>query len=441
MPGNLASVDVNLPLRNKKRPAPGSTLVRMFQQLLHLALHPNAGMFAFAQAVSWATAALVVASMAYSLLALFASASFRAYTRRRLPVLTAESAPAVSLLKPVKGFDPAMMEAFRSHCRQAYPGRFEILFGASSEDDPAVPAIRQLMAEFEQVPIRLILCPLRLGTNGKLSNLIQMLPHAHHAHLLINDSDILVSPSYLTRVFEQFAIPTRPARPVGMVTALYRGRAHGSLGSILEALGISTDFMSGVLVSRIVERGIHFGLGSTLAVRRDALTSAGGLEALVDHLADDYEMGARIDHAGFEVRLATEVVETSIPAYSLAGYWSHQIRWARTVRDSRKWGYVGLLFTHLLPLALLNVLASGLSLTSLWLLSLAIFLRLGVAMQVGALAVRDHQVLPNLLLLPLRDLAGFAIWIGSFAGNTILWRGEKFILKNGRLFQPGTQQP
>jgi len=226
-----------------------------------------------------------------------------------------------------------------------------------------------------------------------------------------------------------------------MVTALYRGRAHGTLGSIFEALGISTDFMSGVLVSRIVERGIHFGLGSTLAVRRDALTSAGGLESLVDHLADDYEMGARIDHAGFEVRLATEVVETSIPAYSLAGYWSHQLRWARTVRDSRKWGYVGLLFTHLLPLALLNVLASGLSLTSLWLLSLAIFLRLGVAMQVGALAIRDHQVLPNLLMLPLRDLAGFAIWIGSFAGNTILWRGEKFILKNGRLFHPGTQQP
>jgi ceramide glucosyltransferase len=379
-----------------------------------------------AQAIAIATTVLTAASMVYCLLVLFAALSFRLYARKSLPSF----APAVTILKPVKGFDPGMYEAFRSHCQQTYAGEYEILFGASRADDPAVEAVHQLIAEFPAHTIKLIFCPERLGTNGKVSNLVQMLPHASHGYLLINDSDILVSPRYLTRVMAQFA---SPESKVGMVTALYRGRNHGTLGSILESLGIATDFQPGVLTSRIVERGMHFGLGSTLAVRREALMAAGGLEGLVDQLADDYEMGSRIDRAGYTVQLATEVVETSVPAYTLAGFLSHQLRWARTVRDSRRWGYLGLLFTHTLPLAAMNILATGTSLWSLWLFCLALFLRLGTAMQVGAGVLNDRQVLPNLWLLPLRDAAGFLIWIWAFAGNTIHWRGETFTLRHGQL--------
>ena len=376
------------------------------------------------------TTLLVVASMVYSVLALVAALSLRRYVSQsaKLP----PSASSVSILKPVKGFDSGMYEAFRSHCLQEYAGEYELIFGAGSNDDPAVEAVHRLMTEFPERKIRLVICPERLGTNGKVSNLIQMLPHAQHEFLLINDSDIRVSPKYLERVMRQFVAPAK--KPVGMVTALYRGKAHSwTLGSVLETLGIATDFMAGVVTARIVEGGIHFGLGSTLAVRREALAAAGGLEALVDQLADDYEMGARIVAAGYSIRLATEVVETSIPAYGLSGFVSHQLRWARTVRDSRKWGYVGLIFTHLLPLALANLIASGASLISIWLLGLAFFLRLGVAMQVGAGVLGDRQVLANLWLLPLRDVVGFAVWVWSFAGNTIVWRGERFVLKSGRL--------
>jgi len=376
------------------------------------------------------TTLLVVASMVYSVLALVAALSLRRYVSQsaKLP----PSASSVSILKPVKGFDSGMYEAFRSHCLQEYAGEYELIFGAGSNDDPAVEAVHRLMTEFPERRIRLVICPERLGTNGKVSNLIQMLPHAQHEFLLINDSDIRVSPKYLERVMRQFVAPAK--KPVGMVTALYRGKAHSwTLGSVLETLGIATDFMAGVVTARIVEGGIHFGLGSTLAVRREALAAAGGLEALVDQLADDYEMGARIVAAGYSIRLATEVVETSIPAYGLSGFVRHQLRWARTVRDSRKWGYVGLIFTHLLPLALANLIASGASLISIWLLGLAFFLRLGVAMQVGAGVLGDRQVLANLWLLPLRDVVGFAVWVWSFAGNTIVWRGERFVLKSGRL--------
>jgi len=183
----------------------------------------------------------------------------------------------------------------------------------------------------------------------------------------------------------------------------------------------------------MIEGGLHYGLGSTLAVSRIALDKIGGLAPLVDHLADDYELGARVSRAGYRVVLSAEVVETAIPAYGWRAFVDHQLRWARTVRDARPWGYVGLLFTHGLPLALLNVLASGLSPLSLWLLGLSFFLRLALAMTVGAEVLGDHQVLPNLWLLPLRDLIAMGVWAAGFAGNTIVWRGQHFLLKAGKL--------
>jgi ceramide glucosyltransferase len=221
--------------------------------------------------------------------------------------------------------------------------------------------------------------------------------------------------------------------PVGLVTALFRGRAHGTLASRLEALAISTDFIPSVLLSKLLEGGIHYGLGSTLGVRREALEKSGGLLALVDQLADDYEMGVRVEQAGYRVLLSSEIVETSVPAYSWRGFFDHQVRWLRTVRDARPAGYSGLIFTYGLTWALLNVLASGLSPVSLWLLGLSFFLRLAQAMMVGAVVLGDHEVLPNLWLLPIRDAVAMGLWVAGFAGDTIVWRGERFTLKKGRL--------
>jgi ceramide glucosyltransferase len=283
--------------------------------------------------------------------------------------------------------------------------------------------------------------PRRLGTNGKVSTLEQLAPHARHNFLLINDTDITVGPRYLERVMACFAPEAnslaKTAKEVGLVTALYRGRAHHTLASRLEALGIAADFQAGVLLSKWIEGGLHYGLGSTLALRREALDKIGGLLPLVDHLADDYELGARVSAAGYRVALSAEVVETNIAAYGWRGFLDHQLRWARTVRDARPWGYAGLIFTHGLGWALLNVVASGASLLSLWLLGLSFFLRLALAMTVGAAVLSDRQVLPSLWLLPLRDLIAMGVWVAGFAGNTIVWRGERFALKGGKLHKIG----
>ena len=390
---------------------------------------------ALAHAVEIATTILAVAGMGYFIAALIAARIFLAARSKPLPAF----APPVSILKSLKGLDPGMIEAFRSHCRQSYHGEYELLFGVSSIEDPAVAAVHQLQSEFPNCALSLVVCPERLGTNGKVSTLLQLARHARHDFLLINDSDITVGPRYLERVMACFALnrPANVEKPgppqVGLVTALYRGRAHGGVASVFEALGIATDFEAGVLLSKWIEGGLHYGLGSTLAVRREALEKAGGLEALVDRLADDYEMGVRIWRAGFRVELSPEVVETSIPAYGWRGFRDHQLRWLRTVRDARPWGYAGLIFTHGLGWALLNVVASGASPLSLWLLGLSFFLRLALAMTVGAAVLADRQVLANLWLLPIRDLVAMGLWAAGLAGDTIVWRGERFRVRGGKL--------
>jgi ceramide glucosyltransferase len=383
---------------------------------------------ALAFAVEIATTVLAVAGMGYFLAALVAARLFLAERRRPRPAFT----PGVSVLKSLKGVDPGMMDAFRSHCTQNYAGEYELLFGVSSLEGPEALAVTRLQLEFPERTIKLLKCPELLGTNGKVSTLIQVAKHARYDYLLINDSDISVGPRYLEQVMAGFA--AHDAGPqVGMVTALYRGRAHGTLASQFEALGIATDFQPSVLLSRLLEGGLRYGLGSTLAVRREALAKTGGLEALVDQLADDYEMGARISKAGYRVVLSAAVVETAVPAYNWHGYIDHQLRWLRTVRDARPGGYAGLVVTYGFAWALFNVIASGLSPLSLWLLALSLFLRLGLAMTVGAEVLSDHQVLPSLWLLPLRDLLAIGLWAAGFAGNTIVWRGERFQVKGGRL--------
>ena len=384
-----------------------------------------------ATAIEAITTLLTLSGLAYLLMALWGARDFVHHWQRCS--LDIGHAPDVTILKPVKGIDPRMYAGLVSHCQQQYAGNFEIIFGVSSLDDPAAAEINRLRAEFPAIAIRLVECRERLGTSGKVSNLVQMLREARYEHVIINDSDIHVTPHYLTRVMACFADPN-----VGMVTAPYIGRTADSgpgltLWSRLEALGISTDFFPGVLTARKLEGGIRFGLGSTLATNKTALAKAGGLEPLVEYLADDYEMGERIANAGFRVELCSEVVETTVPAYQFSGFRDHQLRWARSTRDSRKLGYLGLGITYALPWAMMTCIASGLALWSFSLLSVVLLARVAVALSVGVGVLRDGQVLRDLYLLPLRDLFGLGFWAWSFAGDTVVWRGELFHLRNGRI--------
>ena len=236
------------------------------------------------RSIALLAAGLAIAGIGYYFLCLYGLYTFLRESRRQL---TPKFTPPVSLLKPLSGTDPDMYESFRSHCLQDYP-EYEIIFGVTDATDPAVALVRKLIAEFPDRTIQLLVCPEILGTNVKVSNLLQMARVAQYEHLIVNDSDIRVPRNYLQLVLAPFVDPK-----VGMVTCLYRGIATHTLGSRLESIGTSTDFCPAVLAARQLQ-GMHFGLGSTLVFSKKALTAIDGFEPLLDYLADDYELGARI---------------------------------------------------------------------------------------------------------------------------------------------------
>jgi ceramide glucosyltransferase len=368
-----------------------------------------------------------LSSSIYYLICLWSATVFLRERKAGKSVRPTQTLPPVSLLKPLKGTDPDIYESFRSHCLQDYL-EYEIIFGVNDPDDPAVASVQKLQREFPERRIQLVVSPNKLGANVKVSNLEHMLQAARYQQLLVNDSDIRVERDYLRRVIAPLA-----DQNVGMVTCLYRGVAASTFGSQLESLGISTDFCPGVLVARQLEGGLRFGLGSTLAFRRTDLERIGGFRSIVDFLADDYELGRRIANLGLQVLLSDVVVETHLPAYDLRGFLAHQLRWARGVRDSRTGGYIGLASTYGLMWALLALIASRAAPWSWAVLTVTVLLRLAMALAVGKSVLADRHLLRHLSLLPLRDLVAVVVWIASFAGHTVTWRGDRFELKKGRL--------
>lgn len=366
-------------------------------------------------------AALTLAAIAFYIANLFALRSWR-----KQPVPPPGPFP-VSILKPLKGCDPEMYEAFRSHCLQEYPAPYEIIFGVNDAYDEAVPAVERLKNEFPDRAITLLVCHEVLGANRKVSNLAQMIKRAQYTHVLVNDSDITVPPDYLSRVMRWFA-----EAQVGMVTCLYRARPARTIWSRIESLGVLLDFMPGALTARMLERRVRFGLGSTMAVSREALEKVGGFEALVDYLADDYELANALVKAGYRVVVPDVVVETHLHDYSFREFWDHQLRWGRTVRSSRFGGYLGLVVTF----GLWWVVAwAGVSLGSMSaLVAVVVVLALRwMLLGVYASALGDRHAAKSWWLVPLRDLIWPLIWLCGIGGSKIVWRGEVFRLQGGKL--------
>ena len=369
----------------------------------------------------------VASSSIYYLLCMWSAWKFLREQEAEEEARPTSALPPISILKPLKGTDPEIYESFRSHCLQDYP-EYEIIFGVSDPNDPAVESVKALQREFPERRIQLVVSEKILGANVKVSNLSHMLTEARYGLLIVNDSDIRVEPDYLRRVTAPLADPQ-----VGMVTCLYRGVAGATLGSRLEALGISTDFCPSVLAARQLEGGIRFGLGSTLAFRRADLEKIGGFTSFVDYLADDYELGKRIAGLGLTVKLSEVVVETFLPSYRWWEFFAHQLRWARGVRDARAGGYLGLIFTFGFFWALVGLAASRGALWAWSGLALTLLLRFAVALVVGRGVLQDGQVLRDAWLIPFRDLIAVVVWVAGLGGHTVTWRGDRFKLKNGKL--------
>jgi ceramide glucosyltransferase len=382
------------------------------------------------------TVVAVVPFVALLPAAYYAFASLSAYRFFRRAAVAdrhepTEYAPPVSILKPVRGLDRHSPEYFASFCQQDYP-EYEIVFGVADTGDPAIPAIRQLAAAHPERSIRLIVGAPEVGASSKVNKLCCLAREARHDLLVISDSDIAVPPSYLRSVAAPFRDPQ-----VGAVTCLYRGVPENGIWPALEAIGISTDFVPGVIVAQEVE-GVKFTLGATMAIPRARLTEIGGFEALAEYCADDFELGQRVAARGYRIELASCTVTTESSPRSLADFFRHQLRWAITLRHSRPWSYVGrALVTQGLPWTAAAVALAPSAPSAILMSCVYIASRGTMAWIVGVRGLHDETVRRRWMLIPMYDAMAAVISIAAFCVNRIEWRGRRFKMRSGRLVPIG----
>lgn len=355
------------------------------------------------------------ASAVFYLIELWSAAQFF----RPRPAMQPPFQPPVTVLKPLKGLDVELYENLRTLCEQQYP-TFQVLCGVADVDDPAIAVVRRLQREFPQLDLELVVDARIYGSNYKVSNLHNMYERAKHDVIVLADSDIRVGPQYLTRVVE----PLRN-RGVGVSTCLYRARSTGGLPSLVEALFVNTDFAALVMLARKVEKA-SYAFGATIALRREVLDEIGGFLPIADLLADDYEIGYRVFQKGYVNEISREVVETVLAVGSWRRLFDHQLRWARTYRINRPWGYFGSILTHGSFWAVVNLLANGFSPLA-WAVTGAV---LGLRHLVAARMAWTHLEAPmrwwELLLVVPKDLFLTAIWFAAFGGNRVVWSGHTF---------------
>lgn len=362
--------------------------------------------------------ALVAASSAYCVLTVLAAFRYQSIRPR-----SGGNAPPISILKPLAGIDDGLEQNLRTFFEQDYR-EFEMLFAVRSSKDPAIALVERLRDEYSAVPSRLIITGEPPYPNAKVFSLDTMLAAARHDLIVMSDSDTRATPEMLSVFAAEFE-----NAGVGLATCPYRAVPGFSFWSMLEALGLNTEFIGGVLVARLLN-GMNFALGPTIAARRETLKAIGGFEAVKDYLAEDFVMGKLAAARGIKVILSSYVIEHRIGAQRLTANLRHRLRWGRSTRRSRPRGYVGQVFTHPLPLA---ALALAVAPESSSFAIAAILLRFAAAWAAGGYVLRDRLTMRYWWLLPVQDTISFLVWIGGFFGNTIQWRGRKYnLLRDGR---------
>jgi ceramide glucosyltransferase len=339
----------------------------------------------------------------------------------------AATGPGITVFKPLKGLSPLSRECLTSFLTQDYPS-YQVLFGVRDPDDPVLALLRELARAHPRCDLSVAICPEDLGLNPKISTLRQLMPRARYDLLVIADGDVLVGPDYLAQVAAAFRQPG-----VGLVSCPYRAGPIRTLGSALEALTITADFIPSVAVANYVE-SIRFALGATMALTRQALSAIGGLAPLADFLADDYQLGFRVAQTGLQVKILPYVVETCNQEMRCRDYLSHQLRWGRTYRICRPAGYLGYGITHALVYSLAILLSAGLAPWAWGVVAATLVLRGALAGFSDRRGLKGRLPLWAFALLPAKDLLAFGLWLASFLGRRVNWGGRSFrVTPEGKL--------
>lgn len=367
----------------------------------------------------------LVSSTVFLCLVLIAARRFKKNSGQYKHLVSAvppQQYPPVTIIKPVHGMEARLEENLESFFQQDYPD-FEIMIGARDPGDPALAIAEKLRQRYPHVKSRIVTSGPPPWPNAKVYTLDKMIALSRNDFFISSDSDVRVGPDFLRNV-----IPPLFDRKLGLVSCLYRGGSAGDFWSSLEALGMSVEMPSGVVVADMLE-GIRFALGPAVAFRRDALDAIGGISATAGYYSDDYVLGNKIWAAGYKVIFSHYFVHHVLTPRPLARTLGDQLRWMKSTRHSRPWGHLGTGLTFAMPfgiLGLISAAALGHTGLGLGLFAAAYFNRVVQAIAVGWGVLRDPRALKLCWLYPLRDLQGFLVWVGSYMSHDFHWRGEQY---------------
>ena len=333
--------------------------------------------------------------------------------------------PAVTVLKPLHGDEPGLLDNLGSFCSQDYPGPIQVVFGVQDPGDGAVAVVEHLQKAQAARDLDLVIETKVHGLNRKVSNLVNMAPRIRHDVVVLADSDMRVDPDYLSRVTAALDEPG-----VGAVTCLYYGVPVAGMWSSLSALAINAHFLPGVVF------GSALGLarpcfGSTLALRRQTLGEIGGFIAFVDCLADDYAMGAALRARGHTISIPSFAIAHMCTEASARDFWRHELRWARTIKSIDPLGYAGSILAHPLPWALIAALLGAGSTAFLPAIAIALA-SIGCRVALLRQVERAYALPPQAYwLVPARDLLSFILFVVSFFGRDVSWKGHRYRMVAG----------
>jgi ceramide glucosyltransferase len=327
------------------------------------------------------------------------------------------SFPPVTIVKPLHGDERALLANLSGFCRQDYPGSVQFLFGVHDSNDPALQAVDDLQRSHPDADITVVADARLYGPNRKISNILNMLPQAHHDVLVFADSDVSVGPDYLRNVIGELQQPG-----VGLVTCVYRGEPDPGFWPKLSAKATNYQFLPGVVT------GLALGIarpcfGQTIAMRRETLERIGGFTQFARHLAEDHAIGEAVRATGLTVAIPPFAVAHACAETSAAQLAAHELRWSRTIRRIDPLGHIGSIFAYPLPLAMLAFAFSGAAAWAGLLVVAALAARFVLKWRADRALQQPRR---DLWLLPLWDLGSFVLFVVSFLSSRVIWRGFSF---------------
>jgi ceramide glucosyltransferase len=355
------------------------------------------------------------------------------FFRRPAPA-PARFTPPISNLKPIRGIDPDAYENFASFCRQDYP-EYELVFCVGDRDDPVLPVIDQLKADFPERSIRVLFGSGRTASNDKVAKLARLVSEARYEHVVISDSDVRVRPDYLRSVIAPLADPK-----TGAVTCFYASAGERTLVDRLQSVGMMSDFYAGIVVAWQLD-GVKFALGPTIATTRTRVSGFGGYEAIENRPADDLLVGRLIADQGHEVELLRYTVLTVADYESTRELIHKRLRWIVVMRHMRPWGHLGLLLTQGLPWSLAAIAVHPTLDVAAAYLGAYFALRVAMTWMIGAWGLKQSSLWKKMWLIPVWDAVAFFIWVASFARRSVRWRGADYYIRNGQLVPVASGQP